>query len=437
MIFNNADNMMYGDKLVDRVYYGKHLVWERKNFQWTTDRTNELILGYNGVPTVGDLYLNWNQKPINVSQTLSTYALKTKTFGNLQDYDYNIFGDRISLDEGTDKRLYNIIQRGEHSEIFSQSNLYINYNQIDNKSYVEEIGDYAFIGANINRIILNQSSIYRIGEGTFAYFSGDFNFDNILILSNELDEIEVGSQAFEHINTNSTIIFNCSKITLGDFVFNTSNINEVIFNKEVLSMKIPQYAFWKSSLKQIKLPMGTVSIENAAFRECTNLTNITIPNGVTTIGGTAFFNCTELTNITLPSSVTSIGEGAFLGCTSLESIVIPDNVTSIGITTFAGCTSLKNVVIGNSVTSIKESAFSKCTNLGHITIPKEVIEINTGAFSYCTNLTSITILNPECEIYNYGDYDYTIPDTATIYGYENSTAQIYAVEHGINFSLIE
>ncbi|MDE6088749.1 MAG: dockerin type I repeat-containing protein, partial [Oscillospiraceae bacterium] len=45
-------------------------------------------------------------------------------------------------------------------------------------------------------------------------------------------------------------------------------------------------------------------------------------------------------------------------------------------------------------------------------------------------LTSVTIENPECKI---SDDEYTISDTATIYGYDNSTAQAYAEKYNRNF----
>src|SRR5690349_14175412 len=45
---------------------------------------------------------------------------------------------------------------------------------------------------------------------------------------------------------------------------------------------------------------------------------------VTSIGDAAFQNCTSLTNVTIPDSVTTIGTNAFSYCTSLTSVTIPD-----------------------------------------------------------------------------------------------------------------
>ena len=56
--------------------------------------------------------------------------------------------------------------------------------------------------------------------------------------------------------------------------------------------------------------------------------------------------------------------------------------------------------------------------------------IDPHAFYGCESLTSVTIENPECKI---SDDEYTISDTATIYGYDNSTAQAYAEKYNRNF----
>ncbi|MCM1358291.1 MAG: dockerin type I domain-containing protein, partial [Prevotella sp.] len=75
--------------------------------------------------------------------------------------------------------------------------------------------------------------------------------------------------------------------------------------------------------------------------------------------------------------------------------------------------------------------------------PESVTSIGKWAFFECEKLNEITILNPYCEIYdsseticnedyyNYGSYNQYF--TGTIYGYENSTAQVYAEKYGKNF----
>lgn len=85
-----------------------------------------------------------------------------------------------------------------------------------------------------------------------------------------------------------------------------------------------------------EIPMGTLGIGAAAFRDCDELTAITIPDSVTTIGDEAFLSCNNITAITIPNSVTSIGDRAFSGC-KLSSITIPESVTVIGGNPFTSC----------------------------------------------------------------------------------------------------
>lgn len=170
---------------------------------------------------------------------------------------------------------------------------------------------------------------------------------------------------------------------------------------------------WYNYLSDIKTAIvesGVTSIGNRAFSKCTNLTEITIPDTVTSIGNYAFFQCSSLPEITIPDQVTSIGTAAFYECRSLTAITIPDGVTSIG-----------------------SSAFNKCTSLTEIIIPESVETIGATAFSGCTKLTEVIILSDTVAIDSTAN---TIPTTATICGYADSTAATYATTNGNGFASI-
>lgn len=76
-----------------------------------------------------------------------------------------------------------------------------------------------------------------------------------------------------------------------------------------------------------------------------------------------------------------------------------------------------------SVTMIGDYAFAYCERLTDVTVPASVKSIGYAAFYGCDSLTSITVLSPTTEIC---DMEYTISDTATIRGCEDSTASAYA-----------
>ena len=337
---------------------------------------------------------------------------------------------------------------------------------------VVEIKSSAFNGcANLTSIII-PDSITSIGDFAFENCSG---LTSITIPDSVTS---IGDHAF----------YNClTSITVSENNKYFSSLNGVLFNKDKTELVtylignerteyaipdsvtfIGDRAFYKcSSLTSIIIPDSVTSIGDHAFYNCSSLTNITIPDSVTSIGDHAFHNCSGLTSITIPDSVTSIGDHAFYNCltsitvsennkyfSSLNGVLfnkdktelitypngnerteytIPDSVTSIIEGAFAYCSNLITVKIPDSVTDITDKTFYVCSSLTSVIIPDSVTHIGYNAFKYCKNLTSIIIKNPNCEISNGKN---TIWETATIYGYENSTAQAYAETYDRKFVLL-
>lgn len=209
------------------------------------------------------------------------------------------------------------------------------------------------------------------------------------------------------------------------------------------------------------------SIGFDAFYACSSLMSVKIPESVQTIGGCAFLCCKSLKSITIPDSVTSIEYGAFSYCNSLMSITIPESVTSIGSGAFSDCKSLIliNVSENNSYYSSENGIlFNKDkteliqypsgkteteyvvpdgikyinnqfrgSNLESIVISRSVKNVEYKLFAECFHLMSVTILNSDCKI-DYSTFSILNGNfKGTIYGYENSTAQVYAEEHNYKF----
>ena len=204
------------------------------------------------------------------------------------------------------------------------------------------------------------------------------------------------------------------------------------------------------SVTKIEIPaeiedIPVVEIESSAFNGCANLTSIIIPDSVTSIGDHAFYNCLTSITVSENNKYFSSLNGVLFNKDKTELITypngnerteytIPDSVTSIIEGAFAYCSNLITVKIPDSVTDITDKTFYVCSSLTSVTIPDSVTHIGYNAFKYCKNLTSIIIKNPNCEISNGKN---TIWETATIYGYENSTAQAYAERYYKRFVAIE
>ncbi len=178
-----------------------------------------------------------------------------------------------------------------------------------------------------------------------------------------------------------------------------------------------------------------VSIGDAAFTYCDQLTSVVLPNSIVSIGENAFNNCPNLTFISLPSSLKTIGRYAFGSCESLASVILPEGVSNIGYHAFDHCISMTDVHIPSSVTTIGEGAFMGCEALTRaefenieslcsidfadgdsnpiayarrlfidgnevteLHIPSSISSIAQNAFFRCEGLTSVTIPNSVTEM---------------------------------------
>lgn len=97
---------------------------------------------------------------------------------------------------------------------------------------------------------------------------------------------------------------------------------------------------YNSSIRNLVVNSGVVSIAPFAFYQCTKLTEVHLPVSIQAIGSNAFSGCINLNSIVLPNSIQTIDDAAFAGCTRLTSMIIPDSVTELGSHIFKGCARL-------------------------------------------------------------------------------------------------
>lgn len=116
---------------------------------------------------------------------------------------------------------------------------------------------------------------------------------------------------------------------------------------------------------ELKYFTGLKSIDDNAFKNCTDLTHVIFPIGLKTIGNNAFQNCSQL-KLDLLNGVESIGNSAFQNCGEIEVLILPKSLESIGGFTFANCSKLTTILSDID----KPSPFGECAfdGIGYCTL---------------------------------------------------------------------
>lgn len=170
-------------------------------------------------------------------------------------------------------------------------------------------------------------------------------------------------------------------------VLDLSGTNMTVFPNRALAF----YNGENTTLKEVILPEGLISIEEAAFANCTALEKLNVPSTVNTLGRWILEN-TKVTSFTIPQGVTEIPASCFYG-SAITTINIPQSVKTIGNWAFQDA-KLTEVVIPSSVTSIGEWAFG-CDNdnptLQSVIIEADITEIPNCCFYLQTKLTSLSL----------------------------------------------
>lgn len=233
---------------------------------------------------------------------------------------------------------------------------------------------------------------------------------------------------------------------------------------------------WITTLEEVTLNEGLLSIGMDAFADCSALTEIIIPESVSTIDGGVFENCTNLKDVTILNGGVYLSRG-FLGYDSdgnlIEGITLRGNKNSnvetyanenphinfvaidaeespwitetledgtlkiTGYTGEAQTVEIPAEIDGTAVTVIGESAFAD-TRVNNVTIPDTVTVIEREAFVN-TYLFDITVPESVEEIGDYAiGYDfvngaYSKVENFEIYGNFETAAQKYAESNSIEF----
>ena len=150
-------------------------------------------------------------------------------------------------------------------------------------------------------------------------------------------------------------------------------------------------------------------IDYAAFEYCSALKKVTIPGSIENFGIDIFYGCSNLESVVLEEGITALSNGMFSNCYALTSISFPSTIKTLGKNTFASCLSFAEFSVPEGVETIGDSCFASCNGIKKLFIPRSVTSIaaDIGARK------------------------------ATIYCYEGSYAETYAIEKNIPYELIQ
>lgn len=134
---------------------------------------------------------------------------------------------------------------------------------------------------------------------------------------------------------------------------------------------IADEAFAESTLTYIELPDSVISIGNAAFYGCKNLSKVRLPSSFCDFSSYLFYGCSSLKEIPFRHGIKTLLQGVISGCSSIISLVIPDSVEKICSESIKDCSSLKSIVLPAELKDFEPNAIENCTSLSHIRISEE------------------------------------------------------------------
>lgn len=343
---------------------------------------------------------------------------------------------------------------GKYALIFTDYNLYINDELIDNLVIPDNITNLYEGFKNCLSIVsvFIPSSLKMAGAGAFANctnlasitFEDGFNaVGNKMFygctslisvsLPNSLEELS--AYMFAECSSLETVYIsngikkigygafeNCTSLNLSSFdnayyLGTTTNPYYYLYeaiDKSSTTCIISSYckiigenAFSSSNLLSIVIPDGVLQISDNAFSYCVSLQSIVIPNSVISISGNAINGCWELV-------YNEYDNAYYLGDennpymvlvsaknTEITSCIINENCKMILGMAFSDCRLLSNITIPDDIVFIGNSAFSTCTSLKSIIIPDCVTSIDDFTFSNCTSLTNVVLGEEVVSIGNY------------------------------------
>ena len=190
--------------------------------------------------------------------------------------------------------------------------------------------------------------------------------------------------------------------------------DDIVYTYTALSGKVTVPA----SIEYNAETYDVTSIGNYAFRNNTTITEIVLPEGIITIGWECFNKMTALTKLNIPSTVETIGTFDNNGITANDAnykngmliidncllrakkdltgmVTIPDGTRIIAVYAFSSCKEITKVTMPETVKEIGDYAFKTCVALTEINLPEGLRVLRRGVFQDCQTIGITTFAIPE------------------------------------------
>lgn len=232
---------------------------------------------------------------------------------------------------------------------------------------VRSIGDNAFCGCNALTSVTVPATVKEVGRGVFS------SCHNLKTVSYGLPDIP--ASAFAGCSSLVSVETPSGLRSIGREAFRQCG-SLACFDYGTELVTVDDFAFSHSGLEEVALSAcsGLSHIGKQAFGHCDRLTAVSLPDGVTTIGAGAFFDDTALESINFPASTRTVEPYTFKGTDAMTDAphLLGYEVDSIGAFAFAGMDKVSEVILPPRLAYIGDNAFEGWLSLK--TIHAEEIE---------------------------------------------------------------
>ncbi len=186
---------------------------------------------------------------------------------------------------------------------------------------------------------------------------------------------------------------------IGAYAFcGCSALTEIVFPEGL--REIQPWAFQYTSLKEVNIPEGVVSLGEGAFYNCEQNKYVSFPSTLKTIPNRAFYQNYNLANIFFSEGLETIESDAFSinnsnALTQLTELVFPSSLRSISAYAFGYHKKLQNIKFNEGLKEIGNNAFCCVDSLRSVTLPSTLVRADASPFDYCENLKTVTCLSIE------------------------------------------